>query len=313
MERWHWVAGRDDEQLAAMVAADGIDILVDLSGHTAGNRMALFAGRAAPVQLSWLGWFATTGLPTVDAALLDDDHLAPGAEGLFSEVVVRLPAGRFTYMAPDYAPAPRMPQDGAVVFASFNNPAKLNAAVAALWARVLAAVPGSVLLLKWRGLGDPIMQARLGALFAAHGLDPARLRFAEASPHAAMLDEYGTVDVALDPFPFSGALTTCEALWMGVPLVTLPGARPVSRQSHAILRRIGFGAWSCGSEAEYVAVAARLAQDRAGREPLRHRLRAAMAGSALCDHRGFAAGLEATYRDLWSRAAGGWRSSMPDR
>ena len=304
VERWHWVHGRDDGQLAALVAADGIDILVDLSGHTAGNRMALFAGRAAPVQVSWLGWFATTGLPTMDAVLLDEDHLAPGAEALFSEEVVRLPAGRLGYMAPEYAPAPRMPPEGPVVFASFNNPAKLNAEVAALWARVLAAVPGSVLLLKWRGLSDPILQARLRALFGAAG---GRLRFAEASPHAAMLDEYGDVDVALDPFPFTGALTTCEALWMGVPVVTLPGARPVSRQSHAILRRIGCGEWSCASPEEYVAVAARLAQDRAGRARLREGLRAAMAGSALCDHRGFAAGLEAAYRDLWARACGGWR------
>ena len=310
VERWHWVHGRDDDQLAALVAADGIDILVDLSGHTAGNRMALFAGRAAPVQLSWLGWFATTGLPTMDAVLLDDDHLAPGAEALFSEEVVRLPAGRFSYLAPDYAPPPRLPADGPVVFASFNNPAKLNEAVAALWARVLAAVPGSVLLLKWRGMGDPMLQARLRALFGAAG---DRLRFAEASPHAAMLEDYGTVDVALDPFPFSGALTTCEALWMGVPVVTLPGARPVSRQSHAILRRIGFADWSCASAEDYVAVAARLAQDSAGRARLRSGLRAAMAGSALCDHRGFAAGLEAAYRGIWARACGGWREAGPGR
>ncbi len=183
-------------------------------------------------------------------------------------------------------------------FGSFNNAAKINRHVIALWSRVLAAVPDGDLLLKWRSFSDPVLQARTRAEFAGHGIDPARLTFEGHCAHEDMLHRYRDVDVALDPFPFSGGLTSCEALWMGVPVVTLPGPRPVSRQTHAILRTIGHPEWSVASAEAYVETAAALASDPAGRAQIRNRLRADMSSSPLCDARRFAANLEAVYRAL---------------
>jgi len=305
-DAWVPVLGLDDESLAARIAADRIDILVDLAGHTAGNRLAVFARRPAPIQVAWLGYFATTGLPTMDAVLLDGDHLAPGAEALFLERVIRLPRVRFCYSPPPDAPAPDQtpPRERTVTFGSFNNAAKLNDAVIALWSRILLGAPSSSLLLKWRSLVDPGLQVRLRDRFARHRVDPARIRFDGATPHGEMLRQYGDIDVALDPFPFCGGLTTCEALFMGVPVVTLPGRRPVSRQSHAILRAVGRPEWSARDEDHYVEIALTLAHDPALRRALRQSLRGELGASPLCDGAGFARDLEHVYRDLWRRRCG---------
>jgi predicted O-linked N-acetylglucosamine transferase (SPINDLY family) len=301
-DAWVPIMGLDDDSVAARIAADRIDILVDLAGHTAGNRLAVFARRPAPIQVTWLGYSATTGLPAMDYMLLDDDHLSPGAEHLMLESVVRLPHVRFCYAPPDYAGEVAEPPSASgrpVTFASFNNSAKLNDAVIALWARVLAAVPHSRLLLKWRSLADPVLQARIRHNFARHGIDGERIRFDGATEHADMLRQYGDADIALDPFPFCGGQTSCEALWMGVPVVTLAGSRPFSRQTHAILRAIGRAEWSAGSADDYVEIAARLAGDPIGLGRIRRGLRQQMLASALCDAPGFARSLERVYRKLW--------------
>jgi predicted O-linked N-acetylglucosamine transferase (SPINDLY family) len=307
VDKWFDVFGMDDDALAARIHDDKIDVLVDLSGHTGGNRMSVFARRAAPVQVSWLGYFATTGLPTMDAILLDDDHVSQDGEAFFSERVVRLATGRFCYTAPSYAPAPRFPATDTVTFASFNNAAKLNKTVITLWARVLMEVPDSRLLLKSRAFADGVLQERIVAHFAQTGVTADRLTFEGHVEHAAMLDQYGDVDVALDPFPFCGGLTTCEALWMGVPVVTLPGRAVVSRQSHAILRSIGAGAWSAKNEDDYVSIAVRLAHDVSERRTLRHSLRERMRASPLCDGPRLARELESAYRALWEA----WNADTP--
>ena len=299
-DRWRDIAGEPDDALAQRIQQDGIDVLVDLSGHTGGNRLPVFARRVARGQASWLGYFATTGLPTMDAVLLDDEHLSPGAEVLFSERVIRLPTGRFCYSPPDYAPAPRFPSKGGVTFGSFNNAAKLNDAVIQLWARVLAAVPDSRLVLKWRAFADPVLQHRIADRFSRSGIAMERLSFDGHSEHTAMLDQYGDIDVALDPFPFCGGLTTCEALWMGVPVVTLPGRAVLSRQSHAILTRICAPQWSARDADDYVAIAVKLAADVAERRRLRAGLRDMMRTSALCDGPAAARSLEQAYRSLLS-------------
>ncbi len=304
---WRQIVSRSDAAVAELIAQDGIDILVDLSGHTGGNRLGVFARRPAPVQASWLGYFATTGLPGMDAILMDDEHVVPGGEAQFTERAIRLDRGRLCYTPPPYAPAPAPPPSiagGVVTFGSFNNGAKLNRATLDLFARVLHAVPHSRLVLKWRSMSDPELSASLRTAMAARGIDGSRLGLEGKEDHLALLGAYGRIDIALDPTPFSGALTTCEALWMGVPVVTLPGTRAVSRQTHSILSRLTEGEWtarqwSAGSEAEYVAIAAALAADGALRARLRGDLRAIMRASPLCDPQGFAVSLERAYRTLW--------------
>jgi protein O-GlcNAc transferase len=299
---WVPIAGLDDAAVAGRIASDRIDILVDLSGHTAGNRLDVFARRPAPVQVTWLGFPATTGLPTMDYVVMDDDHLADGAQAHFTERVVRLPRIRFAYTPPDYAPAvvdPPMVKNEFVTFGSFNNVSKLNQDVINVWSRVLIATPASRLLLKWRHLADPFMQARIRAVFAHNGVASERIVFDGATPHADMLAQYGQIDIALDPFPFSGGQTSCEALWMGVPVVTLPAARAVSRQTHAMLQAIGRPEWSARSPSGYIGIAAALAADAGNLAAMRRAQRARIGSSPLMDINGLARDLEAVYRDLW--------------
>jgi predicted O-linked N-acetylglucosamine transferase (SPINDLY family) len=302
VDAWVPILGLDDDSVAARIAADRVDILMDLSGHTAGNRLAVFARKPAPIQVSWLGYPASTGLATIDYVLFDAHHLIEGADAQFLERVIRLPNIRFCYAPPDNAcdvAGPPVLTRGVVTFASFNNAAKINDAVISLWARVLKAVPRSTLLLKWRSFSDPFLQGRVRADFAAYGVDGQRIRFDGATPHPDMLRQYRDVDIALDPFPFSGGLTTCEALWMGVPVVTLPGARPLSRQTHAVLHAIGRPEWSASSDDDYVAIAARLARDPTELSRSRHGLREQLRTSPLCDAPRFARDLEAVYRKMW--------------
>ncbi len=240
-DEWRSIADIDDREAALLVRQDAIDILVDLTGHNIRNRLGLFAQRAAPVQAAWIGFYGTTGLREIDAVLLDEATLPFGEEDFFVERVVRLPGGRFCYAPPPYAPPVRPrphPGKGYFAFGSFNNLAKLNDNVVAVWARILAGAPEARLILKWETLGFAAERARVAALFAKHGIDPARLELRGACAHPQMLEEYGDIDLALDPFPFCGGLTSCEALWMGVPVLTLPQLRPVSRQTLAFLREL---------------------------------------------------------------------------
>jgi predicted O-linked N-acetylglucosamine transferase (SPINDLY family) len=302
----------EDGALATVIRADGIDVLVDLSGHTAGSRLTAFAHRPAPVMVSWLGYFATTGLSCLDGVLLDDDHAPPGMEAWFTEPIVRLERGRLCYTPVPFAPevaGPPCLRTGHITFGSFNNTAKLNGAVLALWARVLGAVPDSRLVLKWRtfndGGHDKALCARVRAAFASHGIDPGRLDLRGPSFHADVLAEYGTIDIALDPFPFTGGLTSCEALWMGVPVVTWPQSRVVSRQTHAFLNRIGLGDLSARDADDYVRIARDLACDRTRLATLRASLRARMRASPLCDGPAFTRSLEDALLGLWAARQAG--------
>jgi predicted O-linked N-acetylglucosamine transferase (SPINDLY family) len=300
-DHWRNLTGLSDEAAARQIATDQIDILVDLSGHTAFNRLPVFARRPAPVQASWLGFWGTTGLAAIDAILSDDNSIAAGEDCFYSETVIRLPQGRFCYAPPDYAPEPVLPS-GPLTFGSFNNLSKVGPAVRSLWAEILLEVPGSRLVLKWSSLADPALRAALTADFAGAGVDPGRLDLRGPSAHRAMLAEYGDIDIALDPFPFGGGLTSCEALWMGVPVVTMPGANPASRQTAGFLSAIGHREWVAASPDDYRRIARELAANRAGLAELRHGLRPAMAASPLCDGPGFTRVLEQAYRALWHKA-----------
>lgn len=302
------VALLDDAALASLIRHDEIDVLVDLSGHTAGSRLTVFASRPAPVQASWLGYFATTGLSVIDAVLLDEWHAPPGTESQFVERIIRLPGGRFCYTPVHFAPSEVAPPPciakGTVTFGCFNNTGKLNDGVLETWAQILAAVPDSRLILKWRTLQDAGMSDAIRAAFARLGIAPERIELRGASFHADLLKEYADVDIALDPFPFTGGLTSCEALWMGVPVVTWPQGRVVSRQTFAFLSAIGLPELAAKSREEYVRIAAGLAHDTARLQSLRRELRGYMCTSPLCDVAGFTHKLEEAFFALANDMAG---------
>lgn len=295
---WAFVGELTDEALASRIRADRIDVLVDLSGHTSGNRLGVFALRAAPVQVSWLGYFASTGLREMDAVLLGRGQVTAGSAQYFTERLVPLDCCQFAYAPPEDAPEPVVPGRREPVFGSFNNIAKVNDEVLEAWCRILRTLPTSRLVLKWNSLNDAWVQESIRRRAASHGVAPHRIEFRGPVPHRDMLEEYADIDVALDPFPFSGALTTIEALWMGVPVVTLEWHRPVSRQSASILRAIGLESLIATTPRAYAAAAVELARDRERRLAMRNTLRATIRSSALGDGRAVAAELEKAFGQL---------------
>ncbi|MFG0465325.1 methyltransferase domain-containing protein [Pseudomonas putida] len=298
------VAALDDAALAAQIRADRIDVLVDLSGHTAGSRLTAFAHRPAPVMVSWLGYFASTGLSYIDAVLLDEWHAPPEIEEQFVEPVMHLPVGRFYYQAMPWAP-PEAPSPfkhkGHLTFGCFNNTAKLNGDVFDVWAQVLAGVPHSRLVLKWRTFNDEVFRQSVTEAFVARGIAAERIELRGPSFHADLLREYADIDIALDPFPFTGGLTSCEALWMGVPVVTLPQGRVVSRQTFAFLNQIGLPDLAARDAQDYVRIAVALANDPQRLVELRSGLRKCMQTSALMDVTGFTQQFEASLIALYQR------------
>ncbi|WP_207460982.1 tetratricopeptide repeat protein [Azospirillum sp. SYSU D00513] len=304
VEGWRQVAALPDELLAETIRADSIDILIDLSGHTAGHRLPVFARRPAPVQMTWLGYVHTTGMPTIDGLIGGGLEIPPEAASWFEERLIPLPHGRFCYQPPEQAPAVAPPPSsggGPVTFGSFNSLAKLSDATVSLWAGLLAAVPDARLLLKARPLHDPVVRGRIRARFAAAGVEPERIHLRGWSSHAAMLAEYGDMDVALDPRPFSGGLTSCEALWMGVPMVAWPGDTPAGRQSAHFLSLLGLDELIARSAEEYVSIAAALCRDSARLATLRAGMRARVLRSPLLDGAGFSRGMEDALRGAWRR------------
>ncbi|NRR32627.1 tetratricopeptide repeat protein [Oxalobacteraceae bacterium] len=304
-DQWHKVGALDDAALAALIRANGIDVLVDLAGHTAGARLGALALRAAPVQLSWLGYFASTGLAEVDAVVIGGAVAGEGAAQYYTEALEVLPRLHMSYTAPSYAPpvAPcPSPRHGALTFGSFNNTAKLSDEVVRLWSRVLTEVADSRLVLKWKCFADPGFGAHTLQRFARHGVAPQRIDLRPHSPHADMLAEYGDIDLALDTFPFSGGLTSLEALWMGVPVLTMPWLRPVSRQTLAMLEALGLADLAAPTPGAFVALACALAADLPRRQALRADLRERMRASVLSDGAGLARALESIY---FTRRAGG--------
>lgn len=298
------VATLDDAALAAQIRADAIDVLVDLSGHTGGSRLTAFAYRPAPVMVSWLGYFATTGLACIDAVLLDAWHAPPGAEAHFAEPILRLPS-RFCYQPLPGAPLNVMPppcqRNGHITFGSFNNTAKYHPQLFDLWAQILSRVLDSRLILKWRTFNDAAFRQQVMARFAERGIDPLRIELRGPSPHIALFKEYADIDIALDPFPFSGGLTSCEALWMGVPVITLPQSRVVSRQTHAFLNLTGLPELAARDAADYLRIATELAQDQPRLNALRTTLREKMQASPLMDVSGFTRTLENELINLYHR------------
>jgi predicted O-linked N-acetylglucosamine transferase (SPINDLY family) len=303
------VVGWSDDRLAEQIRTDGIDLLFDLAGHTAGgNRLLVFARKPAPVQIAWIGYEGTTGLAAIDYLLADDQAIPSGTQADYVEKVVRLPDSYICYDPPADAPTinslPAM-ERGYVTFGCFNNPTKITTSVLDVWAKILCRLPQARLVLKYKGMDDPANVRRISAVWRAHGLDPGRIDLRGWSPYGEYLAEYGGIDLALDPFPFSGGVTTCAALWMGVPVITCPGETLASRHTLSYLSAIGETGTIARDLEEYEALAVQWAQDWGRLAELRGRLRERMASSPLCDGPRIARHLEQAFRTMWERHVAG--------
>lgn len=268
---WRSTLGLTDEQLAAAIREDDIDILIDLAGHTAGGRPGVFARKPAPVQVTWIGYPNTTGIQAIDYRITDAWADPPGrSEHLHTEKLLRLDGGFSCYGPDPAAPSPAVPH-GPVTFGCFNALPKVNDRTLHVWERILDTVAGSQLYLKTKTLGGSLARQHFTTRLLNAGIDPARVRLeGKRKEHAHHLAAYHEVDVALDTFPYNGTTTTYEALWMGVPVVALEGDSHVSRVGVSILSRIGRAGWIGRTEDEYVEIAVRLARE--GRPANRERL-----------------------------------------
>jgi len=300
---WRPLWGVSDEKAAQTVRDDGIDILIDLGGHTGPNRLAVFARKPAPVQVTYLGYPNTTGLDAMDYRLTDALADPPQADRFHTEKLVRLPHGFLCYQPPSDAPAPeRAPctVNGQITFGSFNNLAKVTPEMVELWAKLLQDTPDSRLLLKYRLLSDPSTAERFQRLFAEAGITGDRLELVDwvagRGNHLAM---YGKVDIALDTFPYNGTTTTCEALWMGVPVVTWMGATHAGRVGASLLTRLQLEGLVATSATEYIRIASELARDFGNLEALRQDLRSSVRDSGLCNGEHFTRDLETALRKMW--------------
>jgi predicted O-linked N-acetylglucosamine transferase (SPINDLY family) len=283
---WFDTRGRADDVVAEWIRDAGIDVLVDLAGHTGRHRLGVFARRPAPLQLTWIGYPSTTGLEAIDGLVADEVLIPAGAEGAFSERVVRLEGGHISYMPAVDAPAVlARPESDEVVFGSFNKLDKTTPEVLSAWAEILVRRKNSRLVLRSRGLDDPRVADRYIGLLAESGVESDRVECHGWVSHSELLDGYGGIDIGLDTFPFSGGLTTCEALWMGVPVVTWAGERMCGRQGASFLVRVGLEDLAVSSRESYVAGAIGLAEDASRRRSLRGELRARVAEGPLGDGR----------------------------
>ncbi len=301
-DTWRTVHAQSDDALAQQIRADQIDVLFDLAGHTCGNRLLVFARKPAPIQISWMGYVGTTGLAAMDYVLADRFQAPPNAELHYRERILRMPDGYICYDPPALAldvgalPAAKR---GFVTFGSFNNLAKIGPHVLKVWATILSEEPSARLLLKFRGLDDPVNQRRYREMFRDCGGDEERLDLEGGAPRQEFLQAYNRMDIALDPFPYSGGLTTCEALWMGVPVITCAGETFASRHALSHLSNVGLEELVADNWQDYVTRALNVARDLPRLSRLRAELRGRLVRSPLCDGPRFAGHLQKMVRDCW--------------
>lgn len=308
-DHWRSTVGHDDAAVAEMIRRDRIDVLVDLGGHTGGSRLLVFARKPAPVQIAWLlGHGYTSGLSAMDAFLADDILTPPGSEALFSEHLIRLPRIPLVYQPPEQMP-PVAPLPGAtngfVTFGHFGRPERLNPDVIDAWSRILLAVPGSRLVLNNRTFQEREFRELFAERFASHGIAGTRLETTYTAPQPLTWAAYGSIDIALDPFPHNAGTTTIEALWQGVPVLTLAARPSVGRIGASILHAVGLDDWIAGDVTAYIDRAVAAASDLPALVRLRSALRPRFAASPLRDAPGLARCLEATYAELRARVEPG--------
>jgi protein O-GlcNAc transferase len=302
----HWcnIVGLTDDEAAGLIRGDRIDVLVDLSGHTAGNRLPVFARKPAPVQVTYLGCLGSTGMTAIDYRL-SDPYLDPPdmTDSYYSETTFRLPHTYWCYQpigaTPEVSALPSLTA-GHVTFGCLTNFAKVSPAALYLWSQLLHAVPGSRLLLHCYGSARDGVRAHL----EMHGIAAERLAFVPKRPWSEYIGTFAGIDVALDPFPFGGGISTCDTLWMGVPVVTLAGQTATGRAGVSILSNVGLTECIAADPDAYVAIARELAGDLSALARLRTSLRSRMEASPLMNARSFALDVEAAYQQIWSIAAG---------
>ncbi|QOX79158.1 tetratricopeptide repeat protein [Trichlorobacter lovleyi] len=301
-DSWRRILGITDEQLSKMIQRDRIDILVDLAGHTDKNRLSVFMMKPAPVQVTWAGYMGTTGLSTIDYLISDRFQSPEGSEQYTVEQIVRLPDDYICYCPPDYAPeVTQLPalSNGYITFCSFNNLAKVTEEAVALWSEILQLVPGSRFFIKNPSFSDQGTVRRYLDLFKSYGIDEKMIIVEGKSPHPEMIARYSLVDIQLDTQPYSGGLTTLESLWMGVPVVTLPGELFSSRHSLTHLMNVGLEECVASNRDEFIAIACTLAEDLSHLSELRLTLRQRMMTSPVCDGLGFTENIQQAFRKMW--------------
>jgi predicted O-linked N-acetylglucosamine transferase (SPINDLY family) len=300
VQHWRTIAGRTDSQVAAMIREDRIDILVDLAMHAAHNRLLVFARKPAPVQVTWLSYPGSTGLSTIDYRLTDP-HLDPPAlnETHYSEQSIYLPESFWCFDPLDTQPAVNASpcaQTGIITFGCLNNFSKINDGVLSLWATLLKTVSNSRLMLL---TPEGSARGRVLDRLTASGIGADRVEFASKQPLLEYRRTYHRIDIALDPFPCGGGTTSCDALWMGVPVVTLTGKTAVGRAGASILANAGLPELIAASGEEFVRIAADLANNQPRLAELRATLRQRLEASPLMDAPRFARNMEAAYRRMW--------------
>lgn len=304
-DRWVAIRGMSDDAVAEQIRRDEVDILVDLSGHTGDNRLMVFARKPAPVLVSWLGYPNTSGLRAMDYRITDAvaDPADGKANGLYTEQLIRLPSGFLCYRSDvrsSPVSAPPEERQGYVTFGSFNMLGKVTTTVVDTWSEILKASPDSHLLLKGESLENEKTKAFFLELFGEREIAPERLDLVGLLPKTEHFQLYSQVDIALDTFPYNGTTTTCEALWMGVPVITLSGSCHAGRVGASILHRVGLTEFVAHDRASYLSLAQSLAGDVHRRSTLRASLRERLQGSALMNQSAFAKEMEDAYRSMWA-------------
>jgi len=315
-DRWQSVIGYNDEVIARMIKEDEIDILVELSGHSADTRLRTVAKEPAPVIVKWVGGlFNTTGLQSVDYLITDHQETPAGEEKFYTEKLVRMPDDYICFLPPDYAPeVAELPAkvNGYITFGCFNNPTKVNDEILARWASIMEIVPKSRLFLKSKQYDTPALRERIIEMMENCGITADRILFEGQSPHDELLECYNRVDIALDPWPYSGGLTTCEALWMGVPVISKPGPTFAGRHSVTHLHNAGFPEWIAETWEDYTEKIVELASDTEKLAEIRAGIRSKVADSPICDGRRFGAHLSKAFREMWKQRVEGYAKQLPE-
>ena len=305
VSHWRSLVGKSDTDIAAMIRADGIDILIDLAGHTATNRLPMFARKPAPLQVTWLGYPNTTGLSTMDYRITDAFADPPGMTDAFhTEKLHRMPETFSCYSAPNDAPtvAPlQAKRTGRVTFGSFNNFAKITAEVITVWSNILKRIPTATLFLKYKDLESVPMTQYIHHQFMTRGVLVSQLRIqGDDASHVEHMARYNNIDIALDPFPYNGTTTTLDALWMGVPVITLAGASHVGRVGVSQMSNLGLQELIAKNQDDYVNIAVELAGNIEKLSALRAGMRERMLASPLMNVERFTRNLEQGYEQMWA-------------